>query len=77
MTTSTSSVAQTASLSASEATQSARTQRYIQLALVVLAAGTIYPMLYLRQYYGPTMQAFFGIDDLQLGSCIPRSAWCS
>ncbi len=66
MTTSTS-AAQAASRSAGDAQQSARTQRYIQLALVVLAAGTIYPMLYLRQYYGPTMQAFFGINDIQLG----------
>lgn len=42
-------------------------QRWYQLALVVLAAGTIYPLLYLRQYYQPTMVAFFGINDLQLG----------
>lgn len=66
MTTSTS-TAQTAPRAAAGAEQSARVQRYIQLALVVLAAGTIYPMLYLRQYYGPTMQAFFGINDVQLG----------
>lgn len=66
MTTS-SSTARTAPLSVGGAQQSARAQRYIQLALVVLAAGTIYPMLYLRQIYGPTMQAFFGINDVQLG----------
>ncbi|PKH25187.1 MFS transporter [Enterobacterales bacterium CwR94] len=42
-------------------------QRWFQLALVVLAAGTIYPLLYLRQYYQPTMVAYFSINDLELG----------
>lgn len=67
MTTTSSSVAQTAPLATGGTRQSARAQRYLQLALVVLAAGTIYPMLYLRQIYGPTMQAYFGINDVQLG----------
>ncbi|HAU5562754.1 TPA: MFS transporter [Serratia fonticola] len=42
-------------------------QRWFQLMLVVLAAGTIYPLLYLRQYYQPTLIAYFSINDLQLG----------
>jgi MFS family permease len=46
---------------------SSRTQRYLQLLLLVIAAGAIYPMLYLRQVYQPTMLAFFHIDDAQLG----------
>ena len=62
-----SSGAQTAPLSVGSTQQSARVQRYIQLALVVLAAGTIYPMLYLRQVYQSTMLEFFHIDDVQLG----------
>ncbi|MGK8195405.1 MFS transporter [Burkholderia cepacia] len=44
-----------------------RAQRYLQLLLLVIAAGAIYPMLYLRQVYQPTMLQFFHIDDVQLG----------
>ncbi|WP_323117979.1 MFS transporter [Burkholderia alba] len=44
-----------------------RMQRYLQLLLLVIAAGAIYPMLYLRQVYQPTMLEFFRIDDVQLG----------
>jgi MFS family permease len=44
-----------------------RTQRYIQLMLLVLAAGAIYPILYLRQVYQPTMLEVFHITDSQLG----------
>ena len=33
----------------------------------MIAAGAIYPMLYLRQVYQPTMLQFFRIDDVQLG----------
>ncbi len=49
------------------ASQDARAQRYLQLLLLVIAAGAIYPMLYLRQVYQPTMLQFFRIDDVQLG----------
>lgn len=42
-------------------------QRYLQLALLVLAAGAIYPILYLRQVYQPTMLEVFHITDSQLG----------
>ncbi|WP_241017617.1 MFS transporter [Burkholderia sp. Ac-20349] len=49
------------------ASQSSRSQRYLQLLLLVIAAGAIYPMLYLRQVYQPTMLQFFRIDDVQLG----------
>jgi MFS family permease len=44
-----------------------RTQRYVQLILLVLAAGAIYPILYLRQVYQPTMLEVFHITDSQLG----------
>ncbi|QGZ64314.1 MFS transporter [Paraburkholderia acidisoli] len=42
-------------------------QRYIQLMLLVLAAGGIYPILYLRQVYQTTMLDVFHIDNSQLG----------
>ena len=44
-----------------------RTQRYMQLMLLVIAAGAIYPILYLRQVYQTTMLEFFHIDNAQLG----------
>ncbi|MFL9995529.1 MFS transporter [Paraburkholderia sediminicola] len=60
----------TASLAASEAEaalQNSNAQRYVQLILLVLAAGAIYPILYLRQVYQPTMLEVFHITDSQLG----------
>jgi sugar phosphate permease len=42
-------------------------QRYSQLFLLVLAAGAIYPILYLRQVYQTTMLDVFHIDNEQLG----------
>jgi sugar phosphate permease len=44
-----------------------RADRYLQLALLVLAAGAIYPILYLRQVYQPTMLEVFHITESQLG----------
>ncbi|MBB4864025.1 MFS family permease [Pseudomonas nitritireducens] len=41
--------------------------RYIQLALLVLAAGAIYPMLYLRQVYQSTMLEALAISNSELG----------
>ncbi len=46
---------------------SGSTQRYVQLLLLVLAAGGIYPLLYLRQVYQTTMLDVFRIDNAQLG----------
>ncbi len=42
-------------------------QRYAQLLLLVLAAGGIYPLLYLRQVYQTTMLDVLHIDNAQLG----------
>ncbi|KVQ69028.1 MFS transporter [Burkholderia territorii] len=56
-----------ASLASPGAAHESRAQRYLQLLLLVIAAGAIYPMLYLRQVYQPTMLQFFHIDDVQLG----------
>ncbi len=44
-----------------------RAQRYMQLMLLVIAAGAIYPLLYLRQVYQTPMLEFFHIDNSQLG----------
>ena len=41
--------------------------RYVQLALLVVAAGAIYPMLYLRQVYQSSMIEALHIDNAQLG----------
>ncbi|HEV3430467.1 MAG TPA: MFS transporter [Paraburkholderia sp.] len=48
-------------------TTSGTMQRYGQLLLLVLAAGAIYPILYLRQVYQTTMLDVFHIDNAQLG----------
>ncbi|MGU7771956.1 MFS transporter [Burkholderia sp. MR1-5-21] len=56
-----------ASTADAHAAHDSRAQRYLQLLLLVIAAGAIYPMLYLRQVYQPTMLQFFRIDDVQLG----------
>lgn len=47
--------------------QDTKAQRYVQLLLLVIAAGAIYPILYLRQVYQPTMLEVFHITDSQLG----------
>ncbi|MGY6155149.1 MFS transporter [Paraburkholderia graminis] len=49
------------------ALQNTKARRYTQLMLLVLAAGAIYPILYLRQVYQPTMLEVFHITDSQLG----------
>jgi MFS family permease len=54
-------------LSSDAALRDTRAQRYTQLLLLVIAAGAIYPILYLRQVYQPTMLEVFHITDSQLG----------
>lgn len=43
-------------------------KRYIQFLLIVLAAGAIYPLIYLRTNYQETILSVFGIglDDLNI-----------
>ena len=41
-------------------------KRYFQFALVVLAAGSIYPLIYLRTGYQETILLVFGIEMAQL-----------
>lgn len=52
---------------AAPAAQSDKTSRYVQLLLLVLAAGAIYPILYLRQVYQTTMLEVFQINHSELG----------
>jgi sugar phosphate permease len=47
--------------------RSDRFYRYLQLMLLVVAAGAIYPVLYLRQVYQSTMLDVLAISDEQLG----------
>ncbi|MFJ3487624.1 nitrate/nitrite transporter [Pseudomonas sp. NPDC090202] len=50
-----------------EVAKSDKASRYIQLMLLVLAAGAIYPILYLRQVYQTTMLEVFQINHSELG----------
>lgn len=50
-----------------QSVQSGDGRRYLQLVLLVLAAGAIYPILYLRQVYQTTMLDVLHIDHNQLG----------
>ena len=43
--------------------------RYLQLAVLVLAAGVIYPLVYLRQNFEVTLLEAFQITNTQLGQC--------
>nr|WP_152756086.1 MFS transporter [Paraburkholderia franconis] len=52
---------------ASTVQSASNAQRYVQLLLLVIAAGAIYPILYLRQVYQPTMLEVFHISENQLG----------
>ena len=45
------------------------TKRYIQLALITLAGGAIYPLIYLRQNFEVSILESFGITLTQLGQC--------
>jgi len=47
--------------------RSDKSSRYFQLMLLVLAAGAIYPILYLRQVYQTTMLEVFQINHSELG----------
>jgi sugar phosphate permease len=42
-------------------------QRYIKLAVLVIVAGNIYPLIYLRQNFQVSIEESFGISSAQLG----------
>lgn len=44
-------------------------RRYLQLTVLVLAGGAIYPLLYLRQNFEVSMLEAFGITNAELGRC--------
>ncbi len=48
--------------------QNEKMKRYFQFFLVLLAAGAIFPIIYLRTYYQETMLEVFGISLQQLNS---------
>ncbi|NCF74435.1 MAG: MFS transporter [Gammaproteobacteria bacterium] len=43
--------------------------RYIQLTVLILAAGAIYPLVYLRQNFEVSILESFGITNTELGQC--------
>lgn len=49
------------------ATAAGERGRYLQLALIVIAAGAIYPILYLRQSYQTTMLEVLHLTNIDLG----------
>ena len=54
---------------AEQQTSSSALKRYSQLAVIVIAAGAIYPLLYLRQNFEVSILESFGISATQLGQC--------
>ena len=49
--------------------KSSAAKRYFQLAVIVVAAGAIYPLLYLRQNFEVSILESFGITLSQLSQC--------
>lgn len=56
-------------MTSSVSSELATPQRYLRLAVLVLAAGAIYPLIYLRQNFEITILESFGITASQLGQC--------
>lgn len=52
---------------AAPASEATVLQRYLQLAVLVIAAGAIYPLIYLRQNFEITILESFGITAAELG----------
>ncbi len=52
-----------------QTTPSTAARRYFQLAVIVVAAGAIYPLLYLRQNFEVSILESFGITLTQLSQC--------
>ena len=44
-------------------------QRYFQLAILTLAGGAVYPLIYLRQNFEVSILESFGITITELGQC--------
>jgi sugar phosphate permease len=57
------------SVAAAEAGAHSMRARYLQLGVLVLASGAIYPLLYLRQNFEVSMLEAFAISNTQLGQC--------
>lgn len=52
-----------------QTTHGTAARRYIQLAVIIVAAGAIYPLLYLRQNFEVSILESFGITLTQLSQC--------
>ena len=63
----TSSTSQPSTPSATPANQASLASRYIKLAILVVVAGNIYPLIYLRQNFEVSMLESFGLTAAQLG----------
>lgn len=50
-------------------TQASNTPRYLQLAVLTLAGGAVYPLIYLRQNFEVSILESFGITITELGQC--------
>ena len=48
-------------------------QRYFQLLILIIASGSIYPVVYMRQNFEGSMLETYGITLEQLGNVIPCS----
>ena len=44
-------------------------RRYVQLGVLTLAGGAVYPLIYLRQNFEVSILESFGITIAQLGQC--------
>ena len=53
--------------SATPANEESLTSRYIKLGILVVIAGNIYPLIYLRQNFEQSMLESFGLTAAQLG----------
>ncbi|MFK8049628.1 MAG: nitrate/nitrite transporter [Halioglobus sp.] len=60
---------QTPASTTTNAVDGTAARRYFQLAVIVIAAGAIYPLLYLRQNFEVSILESFGITLTQLSQC--------
>lgn len=60
---------QTRASTTTNAVDGTAARRYFQLAVIVIAAGAIYPLLYLRQNFEVSILESFGITLTQLSQC--------
>ena len=62
-------------MTSSASSELTTSQRYIRLAVLVIAAGAIYPLIYLRQNFEITILESFAITASQLNRCYSILGW--